>query len=100
MLERSLLMRKTRLTAFIFVLIFCVVYPAVAQQNPAFDVKTITIKNQAAYDLKVSPDGQIAAVYFGQVSAVLQGVPATEYTVDEHLLPIRLIDLISGSEIG
>jgi WD40 repeat protein len=53
-----------------------------------------------AYDMKVSPDGRIAAVYVGRSARVLFDISPSDYVPDESLLPIRLIDLTTGNELG
>lgn len=92
-------MRSRVPAIFILILVFLAVFnPVTAQDNP-FTVQTIRIDNMPAYDIKVAPDGRTAAVYAGQTSLNLLGVPFAEYDVAPGLLPIRLIDLSTGSEI-
>jgi WD40 repeat protein len=53
-----------------------------------------------AYNMEVSPDGRIAALYAGEAPLVAMGVSLIGYVPDENLLPIRLIDLTTGNELG
>ncbi len=90
-----------RLTVCFVLILFCLtVLPVSARQDSAFTVQTITIKNAPVYNMRVSPDGQTAAIYAGEGSRILLNVAITGYTVDPRMLPIRLIDLTTGDELG
>lgn len=95
-------MRKTLLNTLLFIFLFSVTQVVSARQgqNLSFTLQTITIKGQQAYDMQVSPDGRIAAIYIGPTASVLLNIAPFEYSVIEALLPIRLIDLTTGNELG
>ncbi len=96
-------MYKSLVTLFVLVLCLTIapqVTSAHTSQAPSFTVKTITLKNQPAYDVKISPNGQTAAVYYGRIALNYLNVPIAEYKVDPLGLPIRLVDLTSGNDLG
>jgi WD40 repeat protein len=70
------------------------------QEDPSFTIQTIAIKDMLAYNIRVSPDGQTAAIFVGEYARVYLNLPVYGYVVDEPLLPIRLIDLTTGTELG
>lgn len=92
-------MRKNLM--FLFILVFASLTGQNAfAQDTSFTIRTITLKGEPAYDMKVSPDGRIAAVYVGQWAANLLNISYTEYVPNPMLLPIRLIDLTTGDDLG
>jgi WD40 repeat protein len=95
-------MRKSLLLVFAFLLASSVVHTASARpaQTESFTIRTITVKGLPAYDMKVSPDGRIAALYAGQMATALLNIPYSEYVPDASVLPIHLIDLTTGDELG
>lgn len=74
-------------------------FGVVSAQEVPFTVQTIRVEDMPTYDIKLAPDGRTAAIYIGPTSQSLLNLPLVEYRVDENLLPIRLIDLATGSEI-
>jgi WD40 repeat protein len=95
-------MRKGLLLLLIFVL-FSPAGQTVSTrqaQNATFTTQTINVKGLPAYDMKVSPDGRIAALYVGQTATALLNIPPMEYVPVASVLPIRLIDLTTGNELG
>jgi WD40 repeat protein len=95
-------MRKSLWLLFALVLVSSAVQTASARpaQNASFSIRTITVKGLPAYDMKVSPDGRIAALYVGQIATTLLNIPVMDYVPDASLLPIHLIDLTTGDELG
>lgn len=80
----------------------CSLLPAAARQeaNPPFKVQEIPFSGLTAYDLKISPDGRTAAAFVGPTALALLDYPFTEYIPDLSALPIYLIDLTTGTELG
>lgn len=82
--------------------VLCSLFPAAARQeaDPPFKVQEIAFSGLPGYDLKVSPDGRTAAAFVGQTASALLNYPFTEYVPDLSVLPIYLIDLTTGTELG
>lgn len=95
-------MRKNWLVTICLILVLAL-NPAISlaqEQADRFAFQTITLPNQGGYDLTVSPDATVAAVYAGQTARILLGIPIVEYDVEPSLLPIRLIDLNTGDVLS
>jgi WD40 repeat protein len=73
---------------FLLLFVLIVALPTAAQEVETYEVPV----NPRGYNLEVSPDGRLAAVY--ENSVLLGDVP------DLFTIPIRLIDLETGDEIG
>lgn len=81
------------------VLLFIIQLPVLGQDDPALSIETITLPDLPSYTMELSPTGDILAVFVGNEAQILLGIELHEYTVDPALLPIRLLDPITGEEL-
>ncbi len=92
-------MRKS-LFVILIVLIATISFSTAAVVSADPTIQTITVKGLQVCDVKVTPNGQIAAAYIGPTARLMLNIPSIGYAPDPNLLPIRLIDLATGQEIG
>jgi WD40 repeat protein len=67
---------------------------------PSLSVETISIPNLPAYTVDLSPDGNKLAVFVGNEAQIILNIAPLEYRVEPTLLPIRLINPITGEELN
>lgn len=86
------------------VLILSAATAAAQSPTPSFTVKTIPLPGLSVYNMKVSPDGRIAALFTGSNARSILNFPVAEYDVlparMEGLLFVWLIDLTTGQVLG
>lgn len=76
--------------------LFTFALPTAAQVE--VNIREIPVAGLPAYDLRLAPAGDSAALYLGERARVLLGVPLIGYEVDAAAAAIVLIDLQTGEE--
>ncbi len=86
------------------VLILSAATAAAQSPTPSFTVQTIPLPGISAYNMKVSPDGRVAALFTGSNARSILNFPVAEYDVLaarlQGLLFVWLVDLTTGEMLG
>lgn len=87
---------KRFLLVAVLLSVFAFAMPTAAQAE--VNIREIPVVGLPAYDLRLAPAGDAAALYLGERARVLLGVPLIGYEVDAAAAAIVLIDLQTGAE--